>query len=160
MAGDSVAVEPGTYQESSLRFGPGVSVVGVAGAASTVLDGGTDYRLLHGEDLVLEGLTFIGLQETGYGYQYAVRTTGVSEIRDCVFDVEVAGIIAEDELSVFGTTFTTKGFASVHLEQQEEADGSLVVEGCRFDGILRRGGRRGPADGRWFVPDRGDGSGL
>ncbi len=131
--GDSILVQPGTYSEFDIRVADGVSVIGVGGAAVTVIDGGAGSRGVSGNNLLLEGLTFVGLQQTGYGFQYAVGAGDVSEVRGCVFDVLVSGIVADQNLTVAASTFSTRSRASIHLSSSGNTAGALLVDDCVFD---------------------------
>ena len=67
--GDTVCVEPGTYTETLHSYGKGITLVGLKGAASTVIDAEGDGTVMTfdpgmgGGTFVLEGFTLTG----GYG---------------------------------------------------------------------------------------------
>ena len=133
--GDTVLVGPGTFHEQVDLSAP-VTLRGMAGAAATTIDGGSDYgncvesRNLDG--VLIESLRFVGATATGYGFTgYGVYAEGGVTVRDCIFEnggpsggfgaVNVYGdLTLRDSQVRFGEGVLFGG-------------SSLLVEGCLFE---------------------------
>ena len=149
--GDSVTVLPGTYFEGLRVATDDLTVIGLQGAAATVLDaseGGTlggacVFTSLYDdvERSVWAGLTFTGaVSGYGSGALYALRLRGDVEIRDCIVrDNTIYGwalVGSAGDLTLRNTLFadnTRSPDAFDRAAVDWQGGGDVDIDSCRFE---------------------------
>jgi hypothetical protein len=122
-AGDSVAVGPGIYTEdATIEIDLPLTIYSVSGAASTVLDGENDRRILYcsSGEIVLRGLSFVRGRVVPTVYSGGAVLIG-------------SGSVVTMEDCVLRDCFADTGGAA-HVSASGGAGTTLVARRCRFEG--------------------------